>query len=130
MPPGNYLVRCTDAKMAHRGRATQVVLTFNIEESAWNDGTELKQWYNLPRSGRVSAHSKYAEAWQLASGQEMKPGDDMNPSIFVGKLFQAYVGFRSNGPGNVFDKSHTETKKGEDDFVRVHSLERRVEEKP
>ena len=123
MPADTHFVKCTEAKTIQRGRGTQIILTFQVAELAWNDGVELKQWYNLPSSGRVSPHTKYARSWELATGREMQAGDDMDPQIFVGKVFRAYVGFRSNGSGNDYDKSYTETKNDPRDFLRVHTLE-------
>jgi hypothetical protein len=123
MPAGMHFVKCIEAKTNQRGRGTQVMLTFQVAELAWNDGVELKQWYNLPASGRISPHTKYARAWELAANREIQVGDNMDPQIFVGKLFRAYVGYRSNGSGNDYDKTYTETKKDDGDFLRVHMLE-------
>lgn len=127
MPAGTYTVKCTDAKIGQRGRAPYVLLTFEVVELAWNDGVELKQWYTLPPSGPISAHSKYGKAWALAAGREMKRGDDLDPVIFKGKLFRASVGFRSNGEANDYDQRYTEQKTGDDDFLRVHRLEERID---
>lgn len=128
MPPGKYLVRCKQAEGKLRGRYNQVVLTFEVVEQAWNDGVELKQWYNIKAGSKVSPHTKYARAWELATEREMQFGNDMDPAIFESKVFEAYVGYSSKEPDGTYDHSHTETKKGDRDFLRVHSLERLVHE--
>jgi len=127
MTPGMYLVRCKQAEGKLRGRYNHVVLTFEVVEQAWNDGTDLKQWYNIKSGSKVSPHTKYARAWELAAEKEMQSGDDMDPAIFEGKVFEAYVGYRSDSH-STFDHSNTETKKDDRDFLRVHSLERLVHE--
>jgi len=125
MAPGMYKVRCHDVVQMQRGRYLQVVLTFEVAEEAWNDGTELKQWYNLKaQSGMVSPHTKYARAWELAVGREIQVGDNMDPEIFKGKCFMAYVGYSSKDTEGNYDQANAETKKDNRDFLRIHSLER------
>lgn len=127
MAPGKYRVRCTNSEAKTRGRYNQVILTFEVAEAAWNDGTELKQWYNLKAGSRVSPHSKYAKAWELAAGREIQAGDDLDPAIFRGKVFEASVGYSSQGEDGFFDHIHSETKKGPKDFLRVHRLEKLID---
>jgi len=128
MPSGKYRVKCIDAREGQRGHSVQIMLTFEVTEGAWNDGVEIKQWYNLPRSGRISPHTKYSRAWELAAGRHMQTGDDLDPQIFIGKVFQAYVGFSSKGLGNDYDHRHTQEKKDTRDFLRVHELETLISE--
>lgn len=127
MTPGKYRVRCLDSEIKQLGRYSQVILTFMVAEEAWNDGTELKQWYNIKAGSTVSPHSKYAKAWELAAGREIRAGDDLDPAIFKGKVFEASVGYSSQGEDGFFDHTHSETKKGPKDFLRVHSLEKLVD---
>jgi hypothetical protein len=127
MTPGKYRVRCLDSEIKQRGRYSQVILTFMVAEEAWNDGTELKQWYNVKAGSTVSPHSKYAKAWELAAGREIRAGDDLDPAIFKGKVFEAFVGYSSQGEAGAFDSDHTETKKGPKDFLRVHRLENLID---
>lgn len=128
MPPEMYRVRCVDAQVKQRGRYIQVILTLEVAEEAWNDGTALKQWYNLKSlSGKVSPHTKYAKAWELAAGRPLQPGDDLDPGIFIGKVFEAYVGYSMQGDAGSFDLVYTETRKGPKDFLRVHTLEKLID---
>ena len=127
MPPEMYHVRCVDAQMRQRGRHLQVILTFEVAEQAWDDGTALKQWYNLKSlSGHVSPHTKYAKAWELAAGRALQAGDDMDPGIFIGKVFEAYVGYSSQSQDGSFDLANAETRKSPKDFLRVHRLEKLI----
>ena len=130
MPAGTYIVKCKDARVQIRGGKTQIVLTYEIMENAWDDGTVLKQWFNVKSgNGEVSPHTKYAIACELALGRPIKKGDEFDPfKVFVGKLFEARVGYRSNDPDGSFDQRNTESKKDARDFPRVHELLKAVSE--
>lgn len=130
MAPGNFIVRCISGRTQIRGNKNQVVLTFTIKEKAWNDGVVLKQWYTLTTAdGEVSPHTKYGRACELALGRPLGPGDDLDPEkVFVGKFFEADVGYRSNDTKDFLDEANREQKKDLRDFLRVHQLLRLVPE--
>ena len=65
----------------------------------------------------------------MALGRSIEPGDDLEPeNIFVGKIFEADVGYRSNDGRDSCDEANREAKKDERDFLRVHRLTRLVSE--
>ncbi len=128
MTPGNYVIRCRDARIQERGNKTQVVLTFQILEKAWNDGVVLTQWYGLKTTeGEISPHTKYGKACEIALGRALEAGYDLDPeTVFVGKIFEAEIGYSSTDSDGVSDEGNRVEKKNDRDFLRVHSLLRLV----
>lgn len=124
MTPGSYIVRCRGGRIQPRGNKLQVVLAFEILEKAWNDGVLLRQWYNLPRAeSGLSPHCRYARACEIALEHPVGPEDDLDPeAVFVGKYFEADVGYRSNDSTGISDELNRAEKKDNRDFLRVHNL--------
>jgi len=113
MTPGIYVIRCRDARIQERGNKTQVVLTFQIMEKAWNDGVVLKQWYGLKTTqGEVSPHTKYGKACEIALGRALEAGDDLDPeTVFVDKIFEAEIGYSSADSDGVSEEGNRAEKK-------------------
>ena len=142
MPGGEYMVRCDRGEIKVRGKSVQVVLSFTVEGRVKGSevkrdfaGVALKQWYTIAQvtddrddALDVSPHSKYATACGLALNRQITPKDNFDPKLFENKVFRVDVGFRSNS-GGTFSYKNLGSKKDPRDFLRVHSILEKVEEK-
>jgi len=142
MLPGEYIVKCDRGEIKVRGNQISAVLTCSVlgryenHSAKQYEGVVLKQWYALGKvSGGenditldVSPHSKYGAAWSKATGRSVKPNENPTPKAFEKKIFRADVGFRSNS-GGTFSYKNLGRKKDEKDFLRIHSIIEKIEEK-
>jgi hypothetical protein len=143
MPSGDYLVRCERGEIKQRGNKVAAVFNFSVlgrfTDRGFrkeNEGVVLKQWYFLSEiSGNkdnivldIQPHSKYGVAWVLAMGRPLKRGENPEPKAFEQKIFRVDVGF-SSAAGGSFNYRNTGRKKDSRDFLRIHSIREKVEEK-
>jgi hypothetical protein len=143
MQPGEWIVRCGRGEIKTRGNKVSAVLTFSVlgrlTDKGFvkeNEGVVLKQWYFLTQIEHVKPeivleiqpYSKYGTAWTLAMGRPFKSGEDPNPEAFEKKIFRVDVGF-SSAAGGQFSYKNLGRKKDHRDFLRVHSIVEKVEEK-
>lgn len=122
MVPAKYPVVCTDARIRKKGNKTNIVLMHEVSAGKMS-GVELLQWLALPDNGKKISHR--TDIWKhfaLVLGRPPSP-NEFNEQVFVGKTFLAYVGFTQKDPETGrSDMIHTERKKGDRDFLRVHTL--------
>jgi len=143
MKCGEYIARCKHGEIKVRGSQVSAVLQFTVvgrfaqtefvEEHA---GVVLRQWFSLGKieGGEddiildVQPHSKYSTAWSKAMGRPLKSTDDPDPKAFEKKIFRVDVGFRSNS-GGTFSYKNLARKKDAKDFLRIHEIIEKIEEK-
>ena len=143
MPPGEWVARCERGEIKVRGSQISAVLSFSVlgrftekgfvEENA---GVVLKQWYFLSKTApgdeeivlEIQPHSKYGIAWALAMGRPLRASDRPDPIAFQKKIFRVDVGYRSDAGGS-FSYKNQGRKKDPKDFLRIHSIVEKVEEK-
>jgi len=142
MQPGEYLAKCTRGEISTRGNKVTAVLSFLVVGkqaaegvTAHHAGVLLRSWFHLAKlSGReeialdISPYSKYGLAWAIAAGHPLQAGDNPEPSIFENKTFAVDVGYSSSGSDGQFSYRHTATRKSDSDFLRIHSIRRKIEE--
>jgi len=131
MPAGHYKIICEGAsKQSWRNGGLRIELKHRVIEGD-HTGVALSQWINVDASGIVSPRSRYALQCEVALGRPLEAEDDLNnpTSIFSGKTFQAFVGFRmTNKPkGGTSHPDNALRKKDSADGLRVHELRARDE---
>ena len=143
MPPGEWIIRCEHGEISRRGNQISAVLACivlgHFTDKGFtkeNEGVVLKQWYFLARIDSkgddvvldIHPHSKYGTAWALAMGRPLKSTDEPNPSAFEKKIFRVDVGYRSDAGGS-FSYKNVGKKKDPKDFLRIHTIMEKIEEK-
>ncbi|MDD1749488.1 MAG: hypothetical protein LUO89_06390 [Methanothrix sp.] len=124
MQSGQYRVRCESAEIQPRYKSIVVVLVCKVSEGSWRDGVVFKQWVNIKNAkGDISPATVYARQCALALGRPVQAGDDLDPNlVFVGKEFLAEVGFSLRDEAGKFADENSQTKKTDDDYLRIHRL--------
>src|SRR5262245_25362319 len=116
------------ATIVTRGHNAIAVLQFRVLDGP-RSGTALRQWLAISDvGGVVSIDSRYARHCAIALGEEIEPGDELDPSqIFPQKVFLVDVGYRlTQKMGGAADEENAKSRKDARDFLRVHKiLERR-----
>ena len=143
MRPGEYVARCDHGEVSVRGNKISAVLSFSTLGRVTAEGFKrayegvlLRQWYELGQrdpdgqSGtiEIKPFSKYGIAWAKSMGRPLKQTDDPAPGAFQKKIFKVDVGYRSNLDGN-FSYKNTGRPKDPRDFLRIHSIIEKIEEK-
>jgi hypothetical protein len=128
MQPGDYKVSCEGAaKKPFRHGGVLIELNYRVIDGP-HTGTALRQWFTVKASGLISPRSRFASQCEVALGRPLDASDDIdNPdSIFVGRIFRAFVGFKKtvNGKGSPEDAYRRKDKR---DGLRVHELLAREE---
>jgi len=130
MPAGEYKVTCEGASKRPWARGLRVELKHRVIDGE-HTGTSLNQWITIDSSGVISPRSRYASQCEIALGRPLDADDDLNDpaSIFAGRVFRAFVGFRKTekprgGVGNI---DNARRRKDGADGLRVHELIAREE---
>ena len=130
MQPGEYKVLCEGASWREFAKWIRVELKFRVIDGP-HTGTGLRQWITLDKSGVFSPKSRYATQCAIALGRPLDATDnpDDPASIFSGRVFQAFVGFRktSKPKGGLVCNGNDLQRKDSSDGLRVHELLRREE---
>jgi hypothetical protein len=143
MRAGEWAARCDRGELKQRGNKISAVLSFTVVGRfgpdgfvSENAGVLLKQWYFLaelkPNQDDIvldiQPYSKYGTAWALAMGRSFKSGEIPSPEAFEKKLFRVDVGF-SSAAGGSFSYRNQGRKKDPRDFLRIHTILEKIEEK-
>jgi hypothetical protein len=129
MRPGEYKISCEAAWLEPIGKGSRAVLQFRVIEGP-HTGTALRQWLPAAEGGIVAPLGRYAKHCALALGRELTADEDLDPAkIFVGRIFQALIGFRKTERrrGGMASDSNAGHKKDDSDYLRVHELIELVE---
>jgi hypothetical protein len=131
MQPGEYKVQCEAASkksFGHGGVCIEVNYRVIDGEHA---GTALRQWFTVNASGLVSPRSRLALQCGVALGRPLDTSDDLNnpASIFSGRIFKAFVGYRKTEKvhGGKDSPENAYRRKDKRDGLRVHELLAREE---
>ena len=143
MQAGEWVVRCENGEIKTRGNKVSAVLSFSVlgrfTDKGFvkdNEGVVLTQWYFLTQIDpsqseiilEIGPYSKYGSAWRLAMGRTFKAGEDPDPKAFEKKIFRVDVGY-SSAAGGSFSYKNVGKKKDRRDFLRVHTIIEKIEEK-
>jgi hypothetical protein len=128
MRPGEYQVSCEGASKKSFSGGQLVELKFRVIDGP-HTGTALRQWIPLDPSGVIDPRSRYAQQCVAALGRPLDVDDDLNDaaSIFVGRIFRAFVGFRKTDKPRGGKPADPLSRKDSADGLRVHDLLARVE---
>lgn len=130
MPAGDYKVSCEGASSQRWRAGLRIELKHRVIEGD-HTGVALSQWITVDASGVVSPRSRYAKQCEIALGRPLEADDDLNDpaSIFSGRVFMAFVGFRMTDKprGGTTSPDNALRKKDRADGLRVHELRSRVE---
>src|SRR5262249_9615716 len=125
MPGGEYNIMCDGASKQPWKNGWRVDLKYRVTDGEYT-GVALNQWITIDASGVISPRSRYAKQCEVALGRPLEAEDDLNnpASIFCGRLFKAFVGFRyTDRPrGGTSHPDNALRKKDESDGLRVHEL--------
>ena len=122
MKPGEYPLDCTASRIGRKGNKTNIVLMHEVAAGNMS-GVELLQWLPLPEKGKKITHRM--DVWKHFALVLGRPplSNEFNEDLFVGRSFLAYVGFSQKDPNTGrSDMTYSQHKKGERDFLRVHTL--------
>jgi hypothetical protein len=97
MQPGEYKVSCEGASKKSFARGLRIELKHRVIDGP-HTGVSLRQWITVDASGIISPKSRYAQQCAVALGRPLDVEDDVNDpaSIFSGRIFWAFVGFRKS----------------------------------
>jgi hypothetical protein len=130
MPAGEYKVMCDGASKKPWKQGWRVELKHRVIDGD-HTGVSLNQWITIDASGVISPRSRYAAQCEIALGRPLEAEDDLNnpASIFSGRVFKAFVGFRkTEKPGGGTPSAENALRcKDDDDGLRVHELRAREE---
>ncbi len=130
MQAGEYKVCCEAASKRSSNNGIRIELNFRVIDGP-HTGTALRQWIAIHPAGVFSPRSRYAVQCQIALGRPLDANDnpDDPASIFSGKIFKAFAGFRRTEKprGGKADSSLALTRKDASDGLRIHELLRREE---
>ena len=126
MPAGEYNIICEGASPKQSWKnGWRINLKYRVTDGEYT-GVALNQWITVDASGVVSPRSRYVKQCEVALGRPLEPEDDLdNPaSIFCGRFFRGFVGFRyTDGPrGGTSRPDNALRKKDGSDGLRVHEL--------
>ena len=130
MQPGEYKVSCEGASKKPFARGIRIELKYRVIDGP-HTGTALHQWITVDASGVISPKSRYAAQCAIALGRPLDAEDDLNDpaSIFSGRIFRAFVGFRKTekARGGTPTPENALRRKDTADGLRVHDLLAREE---
>jgi hypothetical protein len=130
MPAGEYKVMCEGASKQAWKTGLRIELKYRVIDGD-HTGVALSQWITLDPSGVVSPRSRYAKQCEIALGRPLEAEDDLNDpgSIFSGRFFKAFVGFRMTDKpkGGTSNPDNALRRKDDADGLRVHELRGREE---
>jgi len=131
MPAGEYKIMCEGASKRPWAQGWRIELKYRVIDGDHN-GVALNQWIPFDASGVISPRGRYASQCEVALGRPIEAEDDLNDpaSIFCGRFFNAFVGFRKTDKprgGKNSDSTNPMRKKDHDDGLRVHDLLARVQ---
>ena len=130
MEAGNYRISCEGASKESFAGGLRIELRYRVIDGA-HTGTALRQWITVDASGVISPKSRYAMQCAVALGRALDPEDspDNPASIFLGRIFKAFVGFRktSKPRGGTANEDNALVRKDSSDGLRVHELLNREE---
>jgi hypothetical protein len=123
MPAGEYKISCEGASKKPFGDGWKIELKYRVIDGLYA-GTALRQWIPVDASGILSPRSRYVTQAAIALGRPVGPEDNLdNPaSIFVGKIFSAFVGFRKTEKPKGGKPADPMKRKDAADGLRVHEL--------
>jgi hypothetical protein len=127
--PGDHLVRCVSAWSRPRGKETQAIWQFEIQDGT-HRGAALRKWMVIAdESGVVSLNGLYATYCQIALARPVTPDDDPADvgAIFSGKTFVVRVAYRRTEHAGGGKPADDQVRKDEKDGLRVHEILRRFE---
>jgi hypothetical protein len=128
MGPDKYKIGCEGASKKSFAEGLRIELKYRVVEGP-HTGTALRQWITVDESGVISPKSKYAEQCAVALDRPLEPEDNIdNPaSIFSGKIFRAFVGYRKTEKPKGGKPADPLKRKDAADGLRVHELLEREE---
>jgi len=125
MPAGEYNLMCDGASKQQWKTGWRIDLKYRVTDGEYT-GVALNQWITIDASGVILPRSRYARHCELALGRPLEAEDDLNnpASIFCGRFFRAFVGFRyTDRPrGGTSHPDNPLRKKDDSDGLRVHEL--------
>jgi hypothetical protein len=125
MPAGEYKITCEGASKKPWAQGWRIELKHRVVEGE-HTGVALNQWIPVDDSGVISPRSRYAAQCQIALGRPLEAEDDLNDpaSIFSGRIFRAFVGFRKSekARGGKYSEENAMRCKDSSDGLRVHEL--------
>jgi hypothetical protein len=130
MQPGEYKISCEGASKKSFAGGLRIELKYRVIDGP-HTGTALRQWITVDASGVISPKSRYASQCAVALGRPLDSSDnpDDPASIFSGRVFQAFVGFRKTDKarGGTPTPENALRHKDGSDGLRVHDLLAREE---
>lgn len=130
MPAGDYKLQCEGASKKPWKGGWRIELKFRVVEGDFI-GVALHQWFPIDASGVISPRSRFAAHCTIALGRPLDADDDLNDptSIFAGRFFKAFVGFRKTEKpkGGTPSMENAGRRKDGQDGLRVHDLLEREE---
>jgi hypothetical protein len=123
MPADKYKISCEGASKKSFADGLRIELKYRVVDGPYT-GTALRQWIPVDASGVLSPRSRYVTQAAIALGRPVGPEDNLdNPaSIFVGKIFSAFVGFRKTEKPKGGKPADPMRRKDAADGLRVHEL--------
>jgi hypothetical protein len=138
MEPGEFNIACQTAwaeklKKSRKGepRGWRVTIEYRVVDGP-HCGTMLSEFIPAAKAGgKVNPHSRYAKECAVALGRPLNVTDKLKSpaSIFKGKVFRAFVGFRKSelSQGGKTSDDYAYIRKDSGDYLRVHKLLERIE---
>jgi hypothetical protein len=130
MPAGEYKVQCEGASKQQFAKGLRIELKYRVIDGPYT-GTSLSQWITVDDTGVISPKSRYAAQCAIALGRPLEAEDDLdNPaSIFSGRIFRAFAGFRKTDKarGGKHVEGNEHRRKDSADGLRIHDLLSREE---
>jgi hypothetical protein len=130
MPADEYKVQCEGASKQQFAKGLRIQLKYRVIDGP-HTGTSLSQWITVDDTGVISPKSRYALQCAVALGRPLEAEDDLdNPaSIFLGRIFRAFAGFRKTDKarGGKHAEGNEHRRKDSADGLRVHELLAREE---
>jgi hypothetical protein len=127
--PGDHLVHCPSAWSRPRGKETQAIWEFRVQDGP-HRGVALRKWMIIADAGGIVSFSGlYATYCQIALGRPVTVEDDPADvaAIFSGKSFVVRVAYRRTAnPGGGKPADDQVSKDGKDG-LRVHEILRRFD---
>jgi hypothetical protein len=118
MPAGRYKVACDSAVKVTKWNKPRAELQFTVVEGEYT-GVSLPGWITMEmRAGKIKRGSRYEKYCAMALGEEPTCDEDVQPSVFVGKVFIVEARYRKTDGKSKTAEDDT-VKKAPDDELRV-----------
>jgi hypothetical protein len=123
MPADEYKVICEGASKKSFSKGLRIELKHRVIDGPYT-GVGLNQWITIDASGVISPRSRFAKQCEIALGRPLDVDDDLNDpaSIFSGRIFKAFAGFRKTDKARGGKPADPYTRKDSADGLRVHEL--------